>query len=191
MPYQTSKVIISKPRITVYLCTCLTITVFFPEFILTSEVTFGCTNIFSTDVTDQMSEIRSIRANVCVMLFSGHHCLGRSTKVQPSGTNELNHHWESTVTGLETLSLLHKSFPGWIWTTKSFYSCSGYEEYERLNVEITEFHINLNAPLIVPKVFNTYKSVCDCYDIPQDVRNLEPWSVNNHDTSMLVYFEQS
>ncbi len=89
----------------------------FTDFLLAIEVIHNCTNIRpKNDKYQVTSDIRSVQTSECVMLFSESNCLGRSTKVQTPGTTDLRTKWESTVTGVATLSLLYKSFPGWIWS---------------------------------------------------------------------------
>lgn len=152
---------------------------------MTRKVTHTCSNILSENGYHQLTKgITSVRTSECVMLFSDANCLGRSTKIQPPGTTNLQSHWESTVTGLTTLSLLYKSFPDWNWTTKSFYFC---QESNGI-VEISKFHVNLNT-LFNPYIYKTNEHFCTCQNIPLDVRSLERWSINNHDTSIIAYFE--
>lgn len=135
------------------------------------------------------SDIRSIRTSKCVMLFSEDQCLGRSIKIRSPGTTDLNRHWASTVTGVNTLSQLYKSFPNWIWATKSFQSCTNSKGQDELNVKITHYHANLNR-VIKPDVYETHRNVCTCHNIPKHVRTMNRWSMSNNGNSLLAYFEQ-
>lgn len=66
--------------------------------------------------------------------------------------------------------------------------CKIQEGGSQLNVDITTYY-ELNKPLNVPEVLESYREICRCVNIPVYVQQMEKWSINNHGNEVMVYFE--
>ncbi len=71
---------------------------------------------------------------------------------------------------------------------ESFHVCNEEEGGSQLNIDITKYY-EKDKPADVPAVLEKYRQVCSCINIPDYIRKMDTWSVNNHANKLRVYFE--
>ncbi len=66
--------------------------------------------------------------------------------------------------------------------------CNEDEGGSQLNVDITKF-FEKDKTADVPTVLEKYRQLCTCVNIPDHIRKMDKWSVNNHHNKFRAYFE--
>lgn len=139
------------------------------------------------------NEIKSVKTDICVMLFADNECMSRSVKINPSGSSNLTRIWEFTVTGEQTLDLLYDMFPNWKWVTGSFHACTGEEgSSQQLTVDLTSYYTADKEPKAnqpAPAIYSRYINVCSCQNIPYQIQVMDKYSIDNHGNSLIAYFQ--
>ncbi len=77
---------------------------------------------------------------------------------------------------------------GWRHAVRSFHICNRNIGGHKLKMDITK-HYDYTNPTIVPKVFERYRNVCTCINVPQYVQNMEEWEINNYGNAFLAYYQ--
>lgn len=162
----------------------------FLGFLHESVSTAACNNFPKTyDPKWVTDEIRSIKTNVCLIIYSDHDCKGRSIKVLANyGSADLVKDWKSTVTGPETLHRLNEAYPDYSWNTKSFHICNDEIGGRKFNLDITDYKEEFISYL-KPTVLLSYSNICSCNNIPKYIQNMNKWSIDNYGNSLIAYFE--
>lgn len=132
--------------------------------------------------------IGSVQTEGCLIVYSNNDCIGRSVKIQSPGASNLTRNWRATATSTRALKYLYAIEPKWTWATKSFHMCFQAEGGLELNVDLTDYHPDLKQA-VTPKVLKTFKQVCSCHNVPEDIRSIKNWSINNHGNSLMAYYE--